>query len=254
MRLTRVYVADVLQPGATLVLPEEAAAHVHRVMRLRVGDGLIVFDGRGGEYPARIVDIERARVTVQLGPHRDIERESPLRITLWQALARGERMDTVVQKATELGVAALWAWEAQRSVVQLREEAAERRCQHWLGVCTAAAEQCGRTRIPEIRHWPSLSAACAHVTDPVPGLILDPQAVQTLTDAFQALPPFHARALHVIIGPEGGLTEDEQVMAARAGFVSCHLGPRILRTETAPLAALAILQALAGDLRLEHSD
>jgi 16S rRNA (uracil1498-N3)-methyltransferase len=238
----RAFVAAPLAADSELELPATVANHVARVLRLRVGAALTLFDGRGGEYPATLLSAAARTARVRLGAHAAIERESPLRLTLLQGIARGERMDMIVQKATELGVARLVPLACERSVVRLHGQQAARRLDHWRAIAIAACEQCGRNRLPEI--GPLLpSERLAELPDCAARLLLAPGAPTRLAHAATGL-----TAATLLVGPEGGLSEREEMLARRAGFTACSLGPRILRTETAPLAALAVLQALAGDL------
>jgi 16S rRNA (uracil1498-N3)-methyltransferase len=251
LREVRIHVPGPLPADATLELPSQAAQHVARVLRLAPGDALTLFDGLGGEWPATIRAVSGSAVRVATGARRALERESPLRITLLQALARGEKMDWVLQKATELGVARLQPVACERSVVQLDGGRADKRLAHWHGVVVAACEQCGRNRVPEVLPPLRLDAACAAVDAPL-RLVLAPGAARPLGAALRAAtapagvprPPEVA----LLVGPEGGLAEAEVELARRAGFEAVALGPRVLRTETAAIAALALLQGLAGDL------
>ena len=241
MRLTRVFSDRPLGAHRELTLGASAAAHVGRVLRLGVGAELTVFDGSGGEYPATIVESRSSVLRVRLGEHCPLERESPLAVTLAQGLARGERMDWVLQKATELGVAVVAPLITERSVVKLDARQAAKRREHWRGVMIAACEQCGRNRLPDVRapapfdEW--LRTAGSGVR-----LLLDP----TASSGLQAIgkPP----ALTLLIGPEGGLSPAERTLAIEAGFLPVRMGPRVLRTETAAIAAISALQALLGDL------
>jgi 16S rRNA (uracil1498-N3)-methyltransferase len=242
MRLTRCYVPGPLAVGDTRQLPQEVATHVARVLRARAGQLLTLFDGRGGEYDATIVQIDRRGVRVRIELHRAIERESPLPVTLLQALARGERMDFIVQKATELGVAAIVAMGGDRSVVRLEAEGLARRCEHWRAVAISACEQCGRNRLPAISVAADLASACAQVDATSLRLLLAPEAEKTLVAVAH-----QAARIALAVGPEGGFSDEERSLAQQQGFQSCRLGPRVLRAETAPLAALATIQAVAGD-------
>lgn len=248
MRLTRCFVPDALAADCTQVLPEAASGHIARVLRLRAGDPLTLFDGRGGEYEAWIEAVERRGVRARIGAHHRIERESPVAVTLLQCLARAERMDLIVQKATELGVAAIVPVQSRHSLVRLEEGSRDRRRRHWLGVAIAACEQCGRNRLPELHEALPFEAACARAaaTAQEPArLVLEPAGEQPLASALAALRT--PAALSLLIGPEGGLCAEELAIAQAHGFRACTLGPRVLRTETAPLAAIAIVQALLGD-------
>ncbi|HEY1726185.1 MAG TPA: 16S rRNA (uracil(1498)-N(3))-methyltransferase [Steroidobacteraceae bacterium] len=248
MRVTRGHVPAPLRAGELRLLPAALAAHIARVLRAQVGDQLTLFDGSGGEYLARIVELDARAVRVRVEEHRAIERESPLSVTLLQALARTERMDLIVQKATELGVAGILAWPAERSVARLDAAARGKRCEHWRAIAIAACEQCGRNRIPMIEAAASLDAAFTAAVGVK--LLLDPtadQSLATLLTSQRSAP--QPEPLQLLIGPEGGFSPAELAQATAAGFRRCHLGPRVLRTETAPLAALAAIQTLAGDFR-----
>jgi 16S rRNA (uracil1498-N3)-methyltransferase len=248
MRDVRVFVPGPLAAGSVIALPDQAAEHVVRVLRLRSGAALSVFDGSGGEHAAEITEVGRRAVSARVGAHHAIERESPLQATLVQGLARGEKMDWIVQKATELGVARIVPVTTERSVVQLEGGRADKRVAHWRAVAIAACEQCGRNRVPVIDAPVALAEAAA-LAGAGPRWMMAPGAARSLYDhaaGLAALPPPHQPWL--LVGPEGGLTEAEAALAARGGFVPVSLGPRVLRTETAGVAALSLLQALAGDL------
>ncbi len=242
MRLTRVYVDAPLASGMRVTLQGSAAGHLTRVLRLRVGEALTVFNGAGGEYAASIEHAHAGRVAVAIGELRAIERESPLTLTLAQGVSRGERMDLVVQKATELGVSGLAPVLAERSVVRLTAQQAERRLNHWRAIAIAACEQSGRNRLPAIAS-PVPLRDFLRTSDGSMRLLLSPAATATLADL-----PRLVSAVTVLIGPEGGLAEAEQEAAVAAGFRPVRLGPRVLRTETAAIAALTLLQREFGDL------
>ena len=246
MRLTRVYVDAALEPGALLTLTGSAAGHLTRVLRLRPKAVLTLFNGRGGEYAARIERVQGNKVTVAVGEHAAIERESPFPLTLAQGVSRGERMDLVVQKATELGVARLVPVLTERSIVRLDEEQSDRKSSHWRAVAISACEQCGRNRLPQValpsRLREFLRQAAAEAAESV-RLLLSPSATQRIEDV-----PRPARGATVLIGPEGGLSDAEQEGAVAAGFTAVNLGPRVLRTETAAIASLTLLQREFGDL------
>ena len=242
MRLTRVYVDVPLASGMRVTLQGSAAGHLTRVLRLRVGEALTVFNGAGGEYAASIEHAHAGRVAVAIGELRAIERESPLTLTLAQGVSRGERMDLVVQKATELGASGLAPVLAERSVVRLTAQQAERRLNHWRAIAIAACEQSGRNRLPAIAS-PVPLKDFLRTSDGSMRLLLSPAATATLADL-----PRLVSAITVLIGPEGGLAEAEQEAAVAAGFKPVRLGPRVLRTETAAITALALLQREFGDL------
>jgi 16S rRNA (uracil1498-N3)-methyltransferase len=243
VRLTRVYVDAPLAAGTRVTLEGGAARHVTRVLRLRVGEALTLFNGSGGEYPASIEQSQGGRVALAIGEQRAIERESPLALTLAQGVSRGERMDLVVQKATELGVSALVPVLSERSVVRLTAQQADRRLNHWRAIAVAACEQSGRNRLPAIAAPVPLRDFLRSGTDGVTRLLLSPGAGATLADV-----PRPVTAVTVLIGPEGGLAPPEQEAAIAAGFKAVRLGPRVLRTETAAIAALTLLQREFGDL------
>ncbi len=248
MRTTRIYVEGEISAGQELLLPAGPSAHLLRVLRLRPGSGLTLFNGRGGEFAATLADAARSRARLAVGVRHDIERESPLQLTLLQGIARGERMDQIVQKATELGVQRIVPLACEFSVVRLDAAKLGQRLGHWRAVAIAACEQCGRNRLPQVDPPLDLAAACNAVAAGADGpdmlrLLLQPQSTASLVAMTAGL-----RGAVLLIGPEGGLSEGEQRLALQSGFRACRLGPRVLRTETASLAALAALQALAGDL------
>lgn len=241
MTFPRFFCPGPLAPGAVLALPEGAAAHAARVLRLTAGDEITLFDGRGGEYGARIAAVRKDAVEAEVLAWRGRECEAPLAIRLVQALQAGDKMDLTVQKAVELGVAAIQPVASRRSVVRLDGERAARRVAHWRGVAVAACEQCGRNRVPEVAAIEPLERWLARPAEAPLRLMLSPTADVGL----RQLPP--ARSLELLIGAEGGLAPAEAEMAAAAGFVGVRLGPRVLRTETAGLAALAAIHARWGD-------
>ena len=231
--------------GSEVRLPSDAAHHAIRVLRLGVGEPVVLFDGLGGEFEARITRVDRGEVSVKTGAHCDVERESRLQITLVQGLSSGERMDITLQKSVELGVAAIQPIATVRSVVKLKDERAQRRREHWQNLVVSACEQCGRNRVPEVLPVLDLPEWLVGLTTPAASdetrLLLSPAAAKPLRDL--ATP---TRML-LLIGPEGGLSMQETELAQSRGFLPVRLGPRILRTETAALAALSAIQALWGD-------
>jgi 16S rRNA (uracil1498-N3)-methyltransferase len=231
-----------LGPGAQFALAPDAAQHVSRALRLKAGDALTLFDGRGGEYEAAIQRIDRDRVDVKVGAWRDVEREAGVAVGLAQGLPEADKMDWIIQKAVELGVGWIQPLVCDRSVVRLSGERAERREAHWRRVAVAACEQSGRNAIPEVRPTLTFLAWIAAESE-VPRWMLAPGA-----------PPLAAHAapegpVELVVGPEGGLSEREVDLAASRRFEPLSLGPRVLRTETAPIAALAAIHALWGDFR-----
>ncbi len=204
---------------------------------------MVLFDGRGGQYPATIERIERDRVYAELGAWEDVECESPLAITLVQALQAGDKMDFTIQKAVELGVRDIVPVESRRSVLRLAGERGAKRVAHWQGVAASACEQCGRNQVPLVAPLEKLENWLARPTQAPLRLMLAPDAEDTLL----SIPP--AREVQLLIGAEGGLDPQEMIAARQSGFRAVRMGPRVLRTETAGLAALAVLQALWGDFR-----
>ena len=229
-------------PGAEFPLPEAAARHAVTVLRLQPGDALSLFNGTGGEYRATLVAVNKREARVRLGEFVQVERESPVNITLALAISAGERMDYSLQKATELGAAAIQPLATERSVVRLAGERAERRLQHWRQVVVAACEQCGRNRVPAVAPVLPIFRYLEQPEKDKTLLMLTPDAGMPL----KQVPRTTAAVL--LVGAEGGLAPGECQAAEASGFRAVSLGPRILRTETAPLAALAVLQALWGDL------
>jgi 16S rRNA (uracil1498-N3)-methyltransferase len=243
VRLIRVHVDAQLAQGARITLPISAAAHVRRVLRLEAGDGLTLFNGDGRDYPSRVAAIARGVVDVEVLGRAAARAESPLEITLVQGIARAERMDLVVQKSTELGVTAIVPVATARSVVRLDAGGRDRRATRWRGIAIAACEQCGRARIPSISRARTLAQWLAEPPGAGARLLLAPDADVELAAAARGLP-----AVELLVGPEGGLEHNERRAALDGGYRACRLGPRVLRSETAALAALAVLQAVAGDL------
>lgn len=248
MRLTRVHVDAPLATDMQLALPPGPAQHLVRVLRLEAGAPLLVFNGRGGEFAATIESLRRDQVTVRIGAHDAAERESPLQVSLLQGVARGEKMDLILQKATELGVARVVPLTTTRSNVRLNADTAERKQEHWRGVVIGACEQSGRNRVPEVAAATTLPAAVAAEQAQLKLVLAPDDTAQPLPALLAALPGGRASSACLLVGPEGGFAEEEVRIAELAGFVRCRLGPRVLRTETAGLAALAALQFACGDL------
>jgi 16S rRNA (uracil1498-N3)-methyltransferase len=246
MRLTRIHVPDALTAGADVVLPAQAGEHLTRVLRLEPGAAFTLFNGRGGEYAATLAPPSGKKVVARVLRHENVERESPLDITLLQGVARGERMDLIVQKATELGVTRIAPVLTERSVVKLDAKQRVRKLEHWQAIAVSACEQCGRNRVPVVREPAPLGDAIdALATGSVCWILAaegDVSLAAAATGAGQ-------RPIVLLIGPEGGLAENERIFASANGFVACRMGPRVMRTETAGLAALATLQSIAGDFK-----
>jgi 16S rRNA (uracil1498-N3)-methyltransferase len=242
-RVPRLFVEAELQPHSKLALPEDAAHHAVRVLRLRDGDAVVLFDGRGGEYEAQLAVSGRGQVAARSGQRRDPERESPLQVTLVQAVSSSEKMDFTIQKAVELGVAAIQPVLSAKSVVRLSAEREAKKIARWQRVAIAACEQCGRNRVPEVREAMSVEAYCRAPGPASLRLLLSPAGDAGL----RKLQGKIERTVTLAVGPEAGFSDVEEQLLQHAGFVPVHLGPRVLRTETAALAALAVLNALAGD-------
>lgn len=238
MRLSRFFIDAPLSLGRH-ELPEAQAHYIGRVLRLAAGDAVQLFDGSGREFVGELVEVGKKSVQVELREQFAGLAESPLRIHLGQGLSRGERMDWAIQKATELGVAHITPIVSERCEVRLKDERADKRLTHWQQIAISACEQCGRSVLPSI-HPPMLLGDWLARTEAELKLVLHPFA-KPLTS--------HARpvSLAFLIGPEGGLSEAEVAEAQRAGYQAARLGPRVLRTETAPVAALSVAQQLWGD-------
>lgn len=240
---TRLYVPVPLESGASLTLDPEHSHYASRVLRLRTGDALVLFDGSGGEHGASIEGVSRKGVTVRVGELRERDVESPLAINLVQGISRGDRMDFVVQKATELGVRQITPVITEFSVVRLDAAKAEKRREHWTKIAQGACEQCGRNRLPRIAPPRTLADILEPTAAGTARLVLHPGAREPLASL-----PATDSPIELLIGPEGGLSTNELEQAAACGFRPYSLGPRVLRTETAAIAAVAVLQAIHGDL------
>jgi 16S rRNA (uracil1498-N3)-methyltransferase len=244
MRIPRICVFDPLTNGAEVLLPEQAGEHVARVLRLERGHPLLLFNGNGREYRAEISQLAKRTVTARvLDDGEEVGRESPLRLTLAQGVARGEKMDLILQKATELGVTRIVPLITGRTEVKLDAERTGRRLAHWQAVIAGACEQSGRAILP-VLEAPLRIATWAAALDESSGLrlALDPRGDVSA----RSLPSFDAATL--VVGPEGGLSDQDLNLLDQADFRGLRLGPRILRTETAGLAAITALQAIHGDL------
>jgi 16S rRNA (uracil1498-N3)-methyltransferase len=245
MRVSRLHVDATLAIGDRIALPEAAVGHLVRVLRADIGDACVLFNGNGNDYDARITAIGKRNVEVEILGARALDNESPLRITLLQALARGEKMDWILQKATELGVAAVIPVESERSEVKLDGERVGKRVVHWQSVIIAACEQSGRAVVPAIAPPQPLANALRELPQsPALRLLLDPRA----SHALAAVDEHSRRELVLAIGPEGGWSPRDHELLRMAGFEGMRLGPRILRTETAGIAAMAVLQSRLGDV------
>ncbi|MHB0774964.1 16S rRNA (uracil(1498)-N(3))-methyltransferase [Halomonas sp. WWR20] len=241
MAAPRIHVESALDAGATLILPESAARHVALVLRLREGATLTLFDGRGVEAHAELITVARKQVAVRIREVFTGQRESPLAVHLGQAISKGDRMDYAIQKAVELGVAVITPLYTEHGDVRLKGEREAKKLAHWQGVAISACEQCGRAVVPVINAPQPLAEWLSARDEPL-RLALHPATESAF--ARQA----HVERAALLIGPEGGLSPTEVDVATAAGFTPLTLGPRILRTETAPVVALTLLQYHFGDL------
>lgn len=239
----RIYFPSPLSTDERYTLTGEQHRHVSRVLRLKAGARLTLFDGRGGEYAAIVEQVERAQSTVRVGAHDAIERESPVPIRLAQAIGRGERTDYAIQKSVELGVTSIVPLLTRRGVVRLDSERASRRLEHWLGIIVHACQQCGRNRIPELMPVMTLEKWLCEYEHGGMALMMDPGAGNGI-GAFD----YDGGPVTLLVGPEGGFDEDERDAARAAGFRRVALGPRTLRTETAAVAGVTAIQLSWGDL------
>ena len=242
MRVSRLYVAQPLQVGEQLTLNEDASHYVRTVLRLKQDQAVILFNGQGSDFACHFTEVSRKTVRVLINEKLARDVESPLRITLGMGISRGDRMDWAVQKAVELGVHAITPLITERCVIKFDNEKKQQRRQHWQHIVQHAAEQSGRSVLPDLQD-------VIHINDWVGGqqglkVFLDPYAEQTLAD----IQP-DAMHLTLLSGPEGGFSDQERQQAKAAGFIPVRMGARILRTETAVLAALAAAQSLSGDFR-----
>ena len=252
MMPSRFYYPSEISAGRVIELPANAAHHAARVLRLEQGDAVTLFNGAGGEFAATIARIGKSGAAVMVEKHLAIERESPLSITLAQAVCANEKMDWIVQKGVELGVSRIQPIAANRSVVRLSGERADRRMQHWQQIAISACEQCGRNRVPQVLpllslpYWLGGKKGEQHDLNQGHDLcfMLSPSAKQRLRDFPEAVT---AATLTLLVGAEGGFAPEEETAAVVAGFIPLRLGGRILRTESAALASIAAMQTLWGD-------
>lgn len=241
MRVTRIFTDQALKPSGEVALGKDAARHLVTVLRLKAGDRVVLFNGAGGEFPGEILDAAPKSVTVRLAEWEPVDRESPLVTRLGVGISRGDRFDWVLQKATELGVSEIFPLYTERTEVKLKGDREEKKQRHWQQVIVSACEQCGRNRLPRLHEprslhdWFDVSADIR--------LLLHHRSDVTLRSLGDERPV----SVALLIGPEGGLSNDEIERGLAAGFQSLTLGPRVFRTETAPLVALSLLQGLWGD-------
>lgn len=237
--IPRIYLPEPLKTGAALIAPEKVAHYLTHVLRQKNGDPSILFNGEGGEYEA-IIELEKKKVILKINTYRSVDRESSCTIHLGQSLARGDRMDFVIQKATELGVSSITPLISEYSVVKLNEARSQKKILHWNNIAISASEQCGRTKIPIIyppiplEEWVLSSFSGTSI-------IFDIAAKESCKNIIKDT------VFRIAIGPESGWDPHEILLLQTANFISCSLGPRILRTETAGMTAITILQSLFGD-------
>jgi 16S rRNA (uracil1498-N3)-methyltransferase len=241
MRLTRIYQPQALKAEQILNLSREAAGHLIRVLRLQVGDECIVFNGKAGEFRAMITEVNKSTVTVKLGEFDAVSRESPLQIMLAQAVLRSDKMDYVLQKAVELGVTRFIPLITAHSTLKLAPERWQKRSLHWQGVMLAACEQSGRTRLPKLENPMTFDVATTAIK-------ADQRIILQLGTKQNINSLSSCQSVALLVGPEGGWSENELKCARVADYCPMHIGPRVLRAETAGLAAMSILQAQYGDL------
>lgn len=242
MSSSRFFCPEKLAPGGAIRLPEGAARHAFRVLRMKAGDPLILFNGDGHDYFAELIRAGKDEVSAKITGLVALVNESPLKVTLAQAISSGDRMDFTLQKAVELGINAIQPLAAERSIVKLHGERAEKRREHWQNVVISACEQSGRATVPTVSAPMPLHHWVGETHDFAQKIMLDPFATQTLHDLPKPTGP-----ICLLIGCEGGFSVQETKTAANCGFIPVRLGARVLRTESAALAALAALQTLWGD-------
>ncbi|WP_296946593.1 16S rRNA (uracil(1498)-N(3))-methyltransferase [uncultured Massilia sp.] len=242
--MPRFYCPQPLVAGSIVDLPETVAHHLH-VVRQQPGDALVLFDGAGGQVRARLVEIGKRRASAEVLAHEAVEAELPFAVTLAQGLPEGSKMDWIVEKAVELGVAAIQPLAARRSVVKLSGERADKRLAHWQGVVVSASEQCGRNRLAQVAPVEDVGRWIARPAGAAVRILLSPRADASLAQWTRANP---AQDVCLLVGPEGGFGDEEEAAAIAAGALPLSMGPRVLRTETAGLAALAILAAQWGGI------
>ena len=242
MREIRVFTDQPLAVGTDIALEDSSARHLAAVLRMQPGDAVTLFNGLGGEYTATLSACSPKRVNAQVGDFLDIERESPLRIHLGIGLSRGDRMDWVIQKATEAGVTDITPLYTERTEVKLKGDRSDKKQRHWQQICISACEQCYRNRLP-VLHEPITMEQWLSQVKADRKLVLHHRSEQTLSQ----LRNDQVASAALLIGPEGGLSDREIAAALNTNFEPLRLGPRVLRTETMPVVAISILQSLWGD-------
>ena len=242
MRIPRIFTNSPLAVGSQCQLDDNAANHVGRVLRMQAGQALLLFNGDGHDYHATITEAGKKHVQVAVTEAAENETESPLRVVLAQTLSKGDRMDYAVQKAVEMGVSEIVPLTTERCDVKLKGDREDKRLRHWQQVAISAAEQCGRARVPEIQPVMTVQQWLEHAQACDLRLVLHHRTEQSLNTLEKP------SSIALMIGPEGGLTAEEIALAEDNGFLPVALGPRVLRTETAPVAAIALCQWLWGDI------
>ena len=242
MRIPRIFTDSPLAVGSQCQLDDNAANHVGRVLRMQAGQALLLFNGDGHDYHATITEAGKKHVQVAVTEAAENETESPLRVVLAQTLSKGDRMDYAVQKAVEMGVSEIVPLTTERCDVKLKGDREDKRLRHWQQVAISAAEQCGRARIPEIQPVMTVQQWLEHARACDLRLVLHHRTERSLNTLEKP------SSIALMIGPEGGLTAEEIALAEDNGFLPVALGPRVLRTETAPVAAIALCQWLWGDI------
>ena len=240
-RIQRFHVDQIDKSKSHLEIAGEQSHYVTRVLRLQTGDRMILFDGSGSEWKAKIIDTKRNRLLLELEERATPDRESPINLTLIQSISRSQRMDLVMQKSTELGVTRIVPVFSTNTIVKMKEDKIEKKINHWRNILISASEQSGRTKIPDLISPIQLEIECLKRYKSDLSIFYD----TTGKDSYDANNP---KDITAVIGPEGGFTEDEKQIAIDAGYMVMQSGPRLLRTETAPIMALSILQYLYGDL------
>lgn len=242
MRLIRIYTEQPLDAFADYELEPAAAHHLANVLRLKAGDRIVAFDGRGGEYPAEITAARKGAVSIRTAEHNAVDRESPLSIHVYQGISRGDRMDFAIQKACELGAEAITPVFCERSQTKLDAKRLQKKQEHWQQIAISACQQSWRCHITPIAQSLGFNEALEQFDSSQPNYIFDTNASVKLSDSLQ-----QQNSIAIWIGPEGGFSESEVELALARGCQAISLGPRILRTETATVAALSLCQYLAGD-------
>ncbi|WP_137170589.1 16S rRNA (uracil(1498)-N(3))-methyltransferase [Marinomonas sp. FW-1] len=248
MRIPRIFIDTELNENSTLALPDSAFQHLCKVLRLKSGHPLRVFNGqefngKSRQYNATLSDVEKRSASIQIADFEELENESPIQVTVGQTLSRGERMDYAIQKSVEAGVFAIQPLFSERCEVKLQDSRAEKRLQHWQQVAISAAEQCGRGIVPTVYPPIELTEWITNCNEMLK-LTLHHHSAKPIR---QFEKPSNNR-IALLIGPEGGLSEKEVQLSEKSGFNAISLGPRVLRTETAPIVALSVINALWGDI------